>query len=118
MTEVAVLLVTSYPALVGAVLAALRDGRGMTQAAVAAALGVAGSTWSRVEAGTTALAVDQLARVAAILDVAPASVLKAADRGRDAAAEQQIRVEDERVAPGQLPGYVVVPITTLRELVK
>lgn len=42
-------LVTSYPAIVGTVLVNIRESRGMTQAALAAKIGLASSTWSRIE---------------------------------------------------------------------
>jgi transcriptional regulator with XRE-family HTH domain len=88
---------TTYPAIVGAVLVAIRERAGVKQADVAAQVGLAASTWSRVEAGTSGLSVEQVARAADALHVLPSAILDVADRVRLAAERSyDVRVE---VAP-------------------
>lgn len=89
---------TSYPALVGAVLVELREHRGLTQADLATQMGLAASTWSRIENGSSALSIDQLALVAKALGVRPGEILQHADRVQDVASERKVRVEPERIS--------------------
>jgi transcriptional regulator with XRE-family HTH domain len=72
---------TTYPALVGSILAALRKqaAPGLTQQQLADAVGVSISTWSRIETGETALTVEQLAMAANKLGTSPGALLGAAD---------------------------------------
>lgn len=72
---------TTYPALVGSILAALRKQAepSLTQLQVAEAVGVSVSTWSRIETGETALTVEQLAIAASALGTSPGAILGAAD---------------------------------------
>ena len=75
-------IVTSYPALVGAVLASIRKKRGLKQAEVAECLGLAVSSCSRIENGLSALSVEQLSRLSERLGVLPSEVLQRADAAR------------------------------------
>lgn len=68
-----------YRRIVGAALQKLRREAGMTGAAVAAEMGLTGSTWSRIENGKSTLSVDQLHRVARVLGWPPSAVLALAD---------------------------------------
>ncbi len=72
---------TTYPALVGSILATLRkqEDPPLTQQQVADAVGVSVSTWSRIETGETALTVEQLAMAASTLGTSPGAILGAAD---------------------------------------
>lgn len=89
---------TSYPALVGGVLVELRERRGMTQADLAARMELAPSTWLRIENGSSALSIDQLALVAQVLGVRPGEIIEHADRAQDLASERKVRVEPERIS--------------------
>jgi transcriptional regulator with XRE-family HTH domain len=71
--------VRCYGASVGEVLVALRKARGLTQSGIAGAVGVAASTWCRIEQGRSAFTVEQLERAAGALAVAPAELLRQAD---------------------------------------
>ena len=71
--------VATYPALVGAVLIAKRKELGLSQAEVASTVGLTVSTWSRIENGGSALTIEQLAKAADTLGVAPSSILSAAE---------------------------------------
>ncbi len=72
---------TTYPALVGSILAALRKQADppLTQQQIAEAGGLSVSTWSRIETGETALTVEQLAMAANKLGTSPGAILGAAD---------------------------------------
>lgn len=72
---------SSYPAVVGAVLARRREALGLDQRDLAQALSrdTAVSTWSRIESGKTALTVEQLALAAMVLKAAPSEILAEAD---------------------------------------
>lgn len=59
-------LATSYPAIVGAVLANERIKANLTQAEAAKRIRLAASTLSRIEAGQSALTVEQLAQLAIV----------------------------------------------------
>src|SRR4051812_42971981 len=91
-------LATSYPAIVGAVLLNLREGRGVKQADLAAEMGLGASTWSRIENGAQAMSIDQLAQVAKVLSIRPGEILCCADAAQDAAHERKVRVEPTRIS--------------------
>lgn len=91
-------LTTSYPALVGAVLGNLREERRLKQVDLAAQVGLAGSTWSRIENGSSALTIDQLAQVAEALSIRPGEILRHADAAQDAACERKVRVQPARIS--------------------
>lgn len=72
--------VAFYPALIGAVLLAIRKSQGKSQAELAAALGLNVSTWSRIENGESALTVEQLAVASDVLGIEPSNVLLTVER--------------------------------------
>ena len=59
---------TTYPAVLGAVLVRKRKEMGLDQVTVAKKVGVSRTTWSRVENGEVALSIDQLPKVAEVLE--------------------------------------------------
>jgi transcriptional regulator with XRE-family HTH domain len=67
---------TTWPVVVGRVLAAIRDLREMNQPELAAALGVTATTLARIEHGASALAIEQLALAADHLDTPPARIIE------------------------------------------
>lgn len=77
-------MATTSNAVLGHLLALVRRRRHITQAQVAEALGLAGSTWSRVEKGETPITVEQLRVVADKLDVDAATLLVLAEQAEDA----------------------------------
>lgn len=99
----------SYAEVIGATLVVTREERGVLQWAVAEAVGVSGSTWSRIERGKSALAVDQLARAAAALGVTPGAVASRADaaaralRGRGVAVVNIRESAEEAMGNGRVP---------------
>ncbi len=68
-------MMTTSNAVLGHLLALIRRRRNLTQAQVAEFLGLAGSTWSRVEKGETPITVEQLRVVADKLNVSPTVLL-------------------------------------------
>lgn len=96
---------TTFPAVVGLVLAARRKAKPMTQAEMAEATQVTTSTWSRIETGETALTVEQLALAAEALGTRPSEILRAAEEIRIVLGQRRVqtlikRSEWDASAPG------------------
>ena len=89
---------TSYLEIVGVVLKQLRTEKGLDQAALASAVGIAQSTWSRVENGAVPITVEQLALVCGMLGVPPGSVLEKADRAAHQMRQRGVEVVPRRAA--------------------
>lgn len=89
----------SYPEIVGGILKQLRTQRGLDQAALAKAVGVAQPTWSRIENGTIPITVEQLGFVALQLAVVPSEILRRADQAAKRFSEQGIKVTPQRANP-------------------
>jgi len=70
----------TYPALVGSVLAQIRNQQGMHQGELAAAVGVTQATWSRIENGHTSVTVEHLRLAAHKLGRLPGEILSLADQ--------------------------------------
>lgn len=88
---------TSYPTIVGSVLARERERKHITQAQLADQMSLAASTWSRIENGASALTVDQLAMFAALVGTTPGALLNQADAVVQVARQQNVRVEPTRI---------------------
>lgn len=78
----------TYPAIVGQVLASLRDRSQMSQADLAAAAGLKQAAWSKIERGLTALNVEQLMQVSKSLGLKPWQILQAADEAAQHVADE------------------------------
>lgn len=91
---------TTYPAIVGRILAAHREERQIEQSDIANQIGVSQSTWSRIERGETALTVEALARAAKVLGVSSSSVLDDADRAKEGLAQMDVKVLMDRPRSG------------------
>lgn len=70
---------TTYAIIVGRILTKRRKSCGLRQEALATALGVTQSTWSRIENGTSALTISQLAIAARALNLPPSDLIAQAD---------------------------------------
>lgn len=88
-------MATTSNAVLGHLLGLIRRRRKLTQAQVAETLGLAGSTWSRVEKGETPITVEQLRVVADKLNVNATVLLGLAEQAEDA-----LRRNGFLVAPG------------------
>jgi len=105
---------TSYPAIVGHVLAAVRRRRKLSQTEVARAVGLGQPAWSKVERGATAATVEQLAGAGGVLRVTPGTLLRLADSSQALAQTAGIAVDARRCDPGDV---AVVGTSALRQLV-
>jgi transcriptional regulator with XRE-family HTH domain len=105
--------VTSYSVVVGNVLAQLREKRGLNQGQVAQRVGVAQATWSRIESGSSAFTIEQLAEFAQALGVKPYEVLHLADDAADALEARKIHVEPKRRDWGLDSGWVLVGVAVV-----
>lgn len=85
--------ITTYPALVGSVLAQLRLRAKLTQGDLAKAIGIAPSTWSRIENGENSLSVEQLKLAADALKTSAPGILELADRAEEATKAKGIQLE-------------------------
>jgi transcriptional regulator with XRE-family HTH domain len=70
---------TTYPTIVGVVIAQLRDQQGLLQEHLAQHLGVTQATFSRIENGQSSLTVEQLRLVAQRLGKNPSHILAFAE---------------------------------------
>lgn len=86
--------VTSYSAVLGAVLAQGRDAKNLTQQELAKLVGISGSTWSRIEKGSSPLTVDQLRRAAEGLGMSSSEVLSLVERSVDHLNSRGIEVRE------------------------
>ena len=71
--------VTTYGAILGAVIANLRTAKQLKQSDMAAAVGVGPSTWSRLEKGESPLTVDQLRLASTALGESPSKIIDLAE---------------------------------------
>ncbi len=70
---------TTYQAVLGQVLVRKRRKKGLDQEALAKKVGVSRPTWSRIEAGLSAMNVEQMHKAAAALGTDPGALLVEAD---------------------------------------
>lgn len=88
---------TTYPALVGSIIAQCRKDKGIGQADFAEMVGLGQSTWSRIEKGLSALTVEQLAKAADQLEIKPFELLALVDGAREDLKNQGIDTLLDRV---------------------
>lgn len=108
-------VVTTSGAVLGAVLVKLRTAKGMKQADLAAAIGLAASTWSRIEKGESGLSIDQLRLVSKALGVKPGLILEMVEASEEEVEKHGVRVDQETsmatisaaVATGAVAGTVI-----------
>ena len=87
---------TTYQAVLGRLIAQKRQEKQMDQGEMAEAVGVSRSTWSRIEAGDSALNLDQLAKAANKLGLSLGALMVEADEIADALRKQDVEVLDGR----------------------
>jgi transcriptional regulator with XRE-family HTH domain len=71
---------TTYPAIVGGVLAQIRNQKNLRQDEVAGAVGVTQATWSRIESGQSSITVEHLRLASGKLGHSPGQFLEFADQ--------------------------------------
>lgn len=109
--------VTSYPAIVGQVLCELRRKAGKDQSHLSSAVGVTQSTWSRIEAGTSALTIEQLAIAASYLGVKTSEILKLADQSVEDLRDKGAIVREKRISGGLDKGLVIIGASAIGGLI-
>jgi transcriptional regulator with XRE-family HTH domain len=85
--------VTTYGAILGAVLGQIRTTGGLKQSDLAEAVGIGASTWSRIEKGESALSTDQLKLAADALKIPPGRILDMVEMAEKATAQKGITLE-------------------------
>ena len=85
--------VTTYAAILGAVLGQIRTAAGLKQSDLAESVGVGPSTWSRIEKGESSLSTDQLKLAADALKTSPSEILNMVALAEAVAAEKGIERE-------------------------
>ncbi len=108
---------TTYPAIIGKILADLRKRALIGQDVVAGAMGITQSTLSRVERGESALTVEQLARAAKPLGETASSILTMADSAVLELNTQGINVSYERSKSEIDAGLVLIGAAALGALI-
>lgn len=87
---------TTYQMVLGRLIAEKRKERQLDQEAIAQQVGVNRSTWSRIEAGASALNIDQLARTASALETSLGDLMQEADEIVEQLKRQNVDVYDSR----------------------
>jgi transcriptional regulator with XRE-family HTH domain len=101
---------TTYPALVGNVLAQLRKEKGIGQAEFGALVGIGQSTWSRIEKGESALTIEQLAKAARQLELAPHELLAVVDGAKENLRDQGIGTLMDRIGANNMALLGAIPV--------
>ncbi len=87
---------TTYQAVLGRLIAQKRQQKQIDQGEMAEAVGVSRSTWSRIEAGESALSMDQLAKAASKLDLPLGALMIEVDEIVRELRKQNVEVLDSR----------------------
>lgn len=90
--------VVAYPALVGRLLVYRREELGLKQGALAEAIGLSQSAYSRLESGDSVLNLSQLRNVCSRLGLSPAQILHTADQYEAQLRRQGVDVVAEKPA--------------------
>lgn len=101
---------TTYQSIFGTVVAELRNSRdpAITQSDLAQHMGLAVSTWSRIERGESALTLEQMVRVSTFLGVPLSDIFKACEIVLGKLQEQGITVAVTREALSETKGVVTL----------
>lgn len=87
---------TTYQTVLGRLIVKKRQEMGIDQKDMARSVGVSRSTWSRIEAGLSALNMDQLASVARKLEIPLSQLMVETDLVVEKLEKQNIKVHDSR----------------------
>ncbi|NRB37938.1 MAG: helix-turn-helix transcriptional regulator [Pseudomonadales bacterium] len=101
---------TTYPALVGSIIAQCRKDKGIGQAEFATMVGLGQSTWSRIEKGQSALTIEQLAKAAEQLNIEPYELLALVDGARQDLKDQGIETLLNRIGLNNMALLGSIPV--------
>ena len=87
---------TTYQAVLGRLIAQKRKERNLDQEEMARRVGVSRSTWSRIEAGSSTLSLDQLAKAAGALGITMGELMLETDEIVRVLRQQDVEVHDSR----------------------
>ena len=87
---------TTYQAVLGRLIAQKRQEKQIDQGEMARHVGVGRSTWSRIEAGTSALSMDQLTKAASKLDLSLGELMLEVDDVVRELRQKNVNVLDSR----------------------
>ena len=87
---------TTYQTVLGRLIAHKRKENQIDQNEMARRVGINRSTWSRIEAGSSSLNIDQLAKAASALGVSLGALMQEVDGIVRALREQNVEVHDSR----------------------
>ena len=87
---------TTYQTVLGRLIAQKRKENGIDQEELAHRVGVSRSTWSRIEAGSSALSMDQLAKAASALGISLGELMLEVDDVVRKLRKQNVEVHDSR----------------------
>ena len=104
---------TTYPAIVGALLATARTRQGLDQRGLAEKLGLSQSSWSRIERWNSMLAMDQLYKASLALRTKPSKVLEDADWVASQLRRNGVFVSDGRQEEAIKQGLAVIGFAAL-----
>ncbi|MCY3788914.1 MAG: helix-turn-helix transcriptional regulator [Gemmatimonadetes bacterium] len=87
---------TTYQTVLGRLIAQKRKEKEIDQEGMARRVGVSRSTWSRIEAGSSALNMDQLAKAVSALDISLGELMLEVDEVVRELRRQNVEVHDSR----------------------
>lgn len=108
---------TTYPALVGGVLAQIRNQQNLRQEEVAQAVGVTQATWSRIEKGQSSITVEHLRLATNKLGIAPGQILSFADQTEITLTSSGARVMHARDSRERDTAVAIIASVTLLALI-
>ena len=110
---------TTYPSVLGRVLAFHREQAGLSQADLAHVVGITQSTWSKVERGESSLALEQLRMVAPAMSKTPLEIVDDAERATSALRASGVDVRPNRIDPNDAiaVGLAIVALAVVTAIV-
>ncbi len=108
--------VTTYPALVGKVLAIQRESQEADQINFATQMGLTQSSWSRIERGVATINSEQLNKAAQLLNTSAGNLLHQADMLKEAFEAKGGKVIEKKEAETLSPGMKLVGAAAIAAL--
>lgn len=108
---------THFDAMLGQVLAWLREQQGWAQGEMARRVGVSHPVWSRIERGEAGLSSNRLRVAAGVLGTTPAQIHALAAQATTGVEDQGVAVVDQRPSDWVVAGAIVVGIAAVAALV-